>query len=432
MTETPSEKPATRLDATDGALAAEIFAEIARRSPDTRGVSRPAWSAKETEILDYLTARAEAEGLTVTADALDNRVFSHPEDAQATPYTLIGSHVDTVPVGGNYDGLAGVVAGLLCLIHEKRAGRRFPRPVRVIALRGEESAWFGPCYTASKALTGCITDDDLGALHKGDGRPLADHMRDLGIDTAPLTAGAPLLTLSDIRDYIELHIEQAPLLVREKRPAAVVTGIRGNLRLKDIRAIGEAGHSGAVPREYRRDPVMATAQLLAQLDTLWGEAVATGTDLVMTSGMISTDPTHHAMARIPDRLTFSLEIRSQDRDTIDRFEAILHDEISRISARTGVRFELPRPIRNAPAKLDAKVQAALLKAMQTAGQAPYAMPSGGGHDAAVFANAGVPAGMVFVRSRGGSHNPEESMEMDDLIAASSIILSHVTEQEATA
>ncbi|MHA7874208.1 hydantoinase/carbamoylase family amidase [Roseivivax sp.] len=414
----------------DAALAEELFAEIATRSPDTRGVSRPAWSAKETEILDYLTARAEAEGLVVTADALDNRVFCLPEDAGRTPYRLIGSHVDSVPVGGNYDGLAGVIAGLVCLIHQRRAGRGFARPLRVIAMRGEESAWFGPCYMASKALTGTLTPEELEAPHKGDGKPLSAHMAALGVDVTPIAEGRGLLPLDEIAEYLELHIEQGPLLVGEDRPAAVVTGIRGNLRLKEVRALGEPGHSGAVPRSYRRDPVMATAKLLARLDDLWAREVAEGGDLVMTSGMMSTDPQHHAMARIPDSLTFSFEIRSQHPETLARVEAALHDEIARLTEETGVTFELPRPIRNAPAEVDAALHEALLAAMERAGQAPYAMASGGGHDAAIFANAGVPTGMVFVRSRGGSHNPDESMEVADLLAGAEILLAHVATEGA--
>jgi N-carbamoyl-L-amino-acid hydrolase len=254
-------------------------------------------------------------------------VFSLPEDRHASPYTLIGSHVDSVPVGGNFDGLAGVIAGLICLIHQRRAGRRFARPVRVIAMRGEESAWFGPCYTASKALTGGLAEDDLAARHKEDGRTLAEHMADVGVDIAPVQAGEPLMDLTEIREYLELHIEQGPLLLGDDRAAAVVTGIRGNLRLKEIVAHGEAGHSGAVPREYRRDPVMATARLLAAMDQLWAAEVAAGTDLVMTTGMIGTDPAHHAMARIPDSVTFSFEIRSQSADTLARIEKAFHEMV---------------------------------------------------------------------------------------------------------
>lgn len=410
----------------DTAFAEEILTDIAAMSRDTRGVSRPAWSNKETEVLDYLAGRARDEGLVVWSDPLDNRVLCLPSDEGEFHYTLIGSHVDSVPAGGNFDGLAGVVAGLICLVHMRRAGKRFPRPVRVIAMRGEESAWFGPCYTASKALCGDLDESDLASAHQGDGRSLAEHMADIGVDLAPVRAGKPLMDLAEIAEYLELHIEQGPLLVGDDRAAAVITGIRGNLRLKDIVAHGEAGHSGAVPRSYRRDPVMATAHLLAAMDDLWAGEVESGADLVMTTGMIGTDPAHHAMARIADRVTFSYEMRSQSQDTLDRVEAAFREELDRLTDRTGVRFELPNPIRNAPATLAPEVQAQLLAAMERAGQQRYAMPSGGGHDAAVFANAGVPAGMVFVRSRGGSHNPAESMDLDDLIAGAAIFLAHAT------
>lgn len=420
-------RPAAALvfTASEAGLAAELFADIARMSQDTRGVSRPAWSAREAEVLDYLCARATEEGLENWADDLGNRMFCLPGDRGASPYTLIGSHADSVPAGGNFDGLAGIVAGLICLVHQHRTGRRFARPVRVIAIRGEESAWFGPCYTASKALMGCLTAEDLAARHKGDGRSLSEHMAEIGVPTAPLEAGQPLMDVADIAEYLELHIEQGPLLAALGKPAAIVTGIRGNLRLKEIVAHGEAGHSGAVPREYRRDPVMAVARLLTEMDDLWAQELEAGHDLVMTSGMISTDPAHHAMARIADEVRFSFELRSQSPQTLARLEAAFHARLEAITARSGVRFALPEPIRNAPAALDAALHNSLMAAMARSGQEPCAMASGGGHDAAIFSNAGVRAGMVFVRSRGGSHNPDEAMETDDMLAGAAIMLAHL-------
>jgi N-carbamoyl-L-amino-acid hydrolase len=419
--------PQSRFTADEHALASALFANIAQISADTRGVSRPAWSAKETEVLDYLSDVATKEGLAVWPDALDNRIFSLPEDHKATSYLLLGSHVDSVPMGGNFDGLAGVVAGLICLIHQARSGQRFARPVRLIAMRGEESAWFGPCYMASKALTGTLSQDELAAAHRGDGLSLAEHMTAMGIDTAPIAAGQPLMSMNAITEYIELHIEQGPLLTAEHCPAAVVTGICGNLRFKSIMARGEAGHSGAVPRAYRHDPVMATAKLLATMDQHWAQALEADDDLVMTAGMIGTDPASHSMARIPDEVTFSFEVRSQSQATMDRLEALLYQEMGRISEETGVAFDLPAAIRTAPAALDTALQARLLNAQTQTGQKPMAIASGGGHDAAIFANAGVRAGMVFVRSEGGSHNPAEAMTIEDLIAGASILLAYANQ-----
>ncbi len=406
------------------ALVRDLFETIAEMSLDVAGVSRPAFSNKETEVLDHLRAWAEGQGLHVAEDAGRNLLFNLPRDVEAARFVLIGSHVDTVPQGGNFDGLAGVVAGLVCLLRTRDEGP-LPRPLKAIAMRGEESAWFGPCYIASKAMTGTLNADELDATHKGDGRSLEAHMRDVGIDTAPLRAKAPLTDLSRILEYIELHIEQGPLLIEKKLPAAVVSGIRGNLRHRAVRCIGEAGHSGAVPRAYRRDPVLAVADLLVRLDESWLTILQKGDDMVLTCGMVGTDPAHHALSRIADEVVFSLDIRSQSANVLDQMRALTDQEMRQVARERKVRFEPDGEMSVAPALMDSAIVAGLSDAMGRAGLEPFVMPSGGGHDAAVFANAGVPTGMIFVRNENGSHNPDEAMEIDDFLVACDIIFGHL-------
>ncbi len=251
------------------ALAAQLFDEIGSFSADTAGFSRPAYSDIETKTLHYLEEYARRAGLAVAYDEGQNAIFSLPEDAAAEKYILIGSHVDTVPNGGNFDGLAGVIAGLLCLLRARQSGQRFKKPVKVIAMRAEESAWFGPCYIASKALLGQLQDSELEARHKADGRSLGAHMADMGIDMSRVEKQLPLLDPKTVTAYLELHIEQGPLLVEKQVPAAVVSGIRGNVRYRNIRCISVPGHSGAVPRAYRKDPVLAMVDLLSRLDESW-------------------------------------------------------------------------------------------------------------------------------------------------------------------
>ena len=402
----------------------DVFDRIAVMSPDVAGVSRPAFSDRETEVLDHLRVWAEGQGLHVEEDAGRNLFFSLPQDAGAKRFVLIGSHVDTVPQGGNFDGLAGVIAGLVCLMRARDEGP-LPRAMKAIAMRGEESAWFGPCYIASKALTGTLAAAELDATHKGDGRSLEDHMADVGIDTGPLRAKAPLMDLSQILEYIELHIEQGPLLVEKKVPAAVVSGIRGNIRHRAIRCIGEAGHSGAVPRAYRRDPVLAMADLLVRLDESWLTILQKGDDMVLTCGMLGTDPAHHALSRIADEVTFSLDIRSQSADVLDQMRNLTDQEMRQVARERKVRFDAGEEMSVAPALMDPGVVASLSEAMRRTGLDPFVMPSGGGHDAAVFANAGVPTGMVFVRNENGSHNPDEAMTIDDFLVACDIMFSHL-------
>lgn len=408
-------------------MAARLFDGIAAFSADAAGVSRPAFSSIETKTLKYLEDYAREKGISVQYDAGRNAVFSLPEAADASKYVLVGSHVDSVPNGGNFDGLAGVIAGLLCLARAKHQNVRFTKPVKVIAMRAEESAWFGPCYIASKALLGMLEDDELSAVHKGDGRELGAHMADIGINMNRVRQHMPLIDPKSIESYIELHIEQGPLLIEKNIPAAVVSGIRGNIRHKKVRCIGEPGHSGAVPRAYRKDSVLAMADLLSRLDESWLTILQKGEDLVLTSGMVGTDPEKHALTRIPDLVEFSLDFRSQSAEALNAMRNLLKQEMQSVERERGVKFELDVEIYTAPALCDDKIVAGLSASMAKVNLSPFTMPSGGGHDAAVFANAGIPSAMIFVRNRNGSHNPDEAMEISDLIAGTNIIFNYLTE-----
>ena len=406
--------------------AAYLFDTVAAMSPDEEGVSRPAFSGIETRTLEFLVGFAREEGLVAWYDAGCNARFCLPGDEEAERYVVVGSHVDSVPFGGNFDGLAGVVAALLCLIRARREGTRFAFPVHALAMRGEESAWFGPCYISSKVLTGTLEASELEAPHKGDGRSLDAHMADVGVPMDKVRKRIPLGDIAAMMAYLELHIEQGPLLIGKKIPAAVVSGIRGNIRHRAIRCVGEAGHSGAVPRAYRRDPVLAVADLLTRLDESWSTILNKGDDLVLTSGIVQTDPAKHAMSRIPDSITFSLDIRSQHPQTLDAMRDLLKAEMRQIEKERKVRFEVDREMRVEPAQCDPHLVSELSAAMERAGQEPFVMASGGGHDAAVFAGAGVPSAMVFVRNRNGSHNPAEAMDLADFIAATDVVHEFLT------
>ncbi|MBO6902875.1 MAG: Zn-dependent hydrolase [Rhizobiaceae bacterium] len=408
-------------DRDDIRIAGALFDEIAARTADVEGVSRPAFSDIETRTLALLVDFAREHGLETWYDAGGNANFCLPAHREAERFTVVGSHVDSVPFGGNYDGLAGVVAGLVCLVRASSHKASKIRPLHVLAMRGEESAWFGPCYIGSKALTGKLSASELAARHKGDGRSLAEHMADVGIAMDDVRAGKPLIDLSRIEAYIELHIEQGPLLIGKNIPAAIVSGIRGNIRHRAIRCLGEAGHSGAVPRAFRRDPVLAMADLLVRLDESWSTILQKGDDLVLTSGVVGTDPERHAMSRIPDEITFSLDMRSQSAATLEEMRTLLSEEMRQVERDRKVRFEVDEELYSQPALCDPALVAGLETAMERSGQAPFVMPSGGGHDAAVFGAAGIPAAMVFVRNQNGSHNPKEAMELPDFIAAVDIL-----------
>lgn len=406
-------------------LAATLFRAIAELSRDREGVSRPAFSKIETKVLDHLAEFAGRSGLDVWFDAGLNAHFCLPGDRDASRYLLIGSHVDSVPRGGNYDGLAGVVAGLMCLVRLAEIPRRLRLPLHVIAMRAEEGAWFGPCYIGSKVLTGQLDANELAAVHRGDKRTLADHMAACGIPVERVVERQPLIDLTRVAEYLELHIEQGPLLIGKNLPVAAVSGIRGNIRFSEIVCRGEPGHSGAVPRAYRRDTVLAVADLLTRLDESWATILNKGADLVLTCGVISTDPAHHAVTRIPDEVRFSLDIRSQNAATLSEMQQLLDSEIREVSRDRKVTFELGHETKVMPAVCDPKIVEKLQLAMEAAEQDPFVMASGGGHDAAVFSEVGIPSAMVFVRNRNGSHNPAEDMEIADFITGVDVLFQYL-------
>jgi N-carbamoyl-L-amino-acid hydrolase len=215
--------------------------------------------------------------------------------------------------------------------------------------------------------------------------------------------------------YLELHIEQGPVMVARGWPVAAVTGIRGNVRHNRVRCIGEAGHSGAVPRWLRKDAVLAVAQLLSRMDEHWRVLLQMGMDLVMTSGICTTPAQSHAVSVIPGEVQFSFEARSQDAATLERFHQLMQDECRAIGADRGVRFEFDDRLYTAPATMDEGWIQRFEAVAARAGRTLERIPSGAGHDAAVFAAAGIPASMLFVRNAHGSHNPQEAMDIDDFL-----------------
>lgn len=406
-------------DEEDRRFAAELFEEVGRLSAAGRGVSRPCYSETETAALELIAAAARAAGLATRMDGAAHLLVELPGPAGAPAYWT-GSHVDTVPEGGNYDGLAGVIAGLLCLRKAKQRGDNV-RPLTLLCMRGEEAVYFGRPYLGSALMFGLLGDEDLARPHRNTGRALRDYLRETGVDLARVERGEPIVNAGDIGAWFELHIEQGPVLLARGLPVGVVTGIRGNLRHANAHCIGVPGHSGAVPREMRHDAVLALAHLLSRLDDRWGELVREGTDLVMTTGEIGTNPEEHALTRIPGDVRFSLDIRSQSTAVMEDFYAYAREEMDRLQRERGVRFDLDTRIFTEPAAIDAQL-AGRLRSVCDGLAIPYMdIGSGAGHDAAVFAKSGVPSAMVFVRNDHGSHNPDEAMEIDDFMLGTEVL-----------
>jgi N-carbamoyl-L-amino-acid hydrolase len=204
-------------------------------------------------------------------------------------------------------------------------------------------------------------------------------------------------------------------MVARELPTAIVTGIRGNLRHRRVVCRGEAGHSGTVPRWLRRDAVFAVSDLLMRLDEHWSRLLERGLDLVVTAGVCCTDSERQAISRIPGEVYFSFEVRSQSYETLEGFYELFHSECRAVSVQRSVSFEFDERVYSEPARMNEGIINRLKKFSEQLGFQTELIPSGAGHDAAVFANAGIPSGMIFVRNRNGSHNPDEAMSLDDFM-----------------
>lgn len=407
--------------AIDTKLCEKLFAQLRAATGDGVGITRESFGPGELLALDIVEELAREFGLTAERDAAANLVVTLAGSEPDLPFLACGSHLDSVPQGGNFDGAAGVIAGLAVLAGMRREGIVPRRTLKLFGLRGEESAWFGKAYMGSSALFGLLAPDDLAAPHAVTGRLLADCMCDVGADVDRIARGEVLLDPRRVAAWVELHIEQGPVLVARELPIGIVTGIRGNIRHRVVECVGEAGHSGAVPRWLRRDAVFATAELITHLDRHWRTLLEQGRDLVVTSGVMSTDSSEHAIARIPGMLRLSFEVRSQSQETLEAFYDLFVSECASIGEERGVEFKLDRRLQSAPAVMDSVWVERLRAAARSLGLPDEPIPSGAGHDAAVFANAGIPSAMIFVRNENGSHNPYEDMKISDFMAGVAVM-----------
>lgn len=403
-------------------MAAEMFDRLARETADPPGVTRASFGRGEACAHRLAAEAARAMALEVTHDAAGNQYMTWPGRDRAAPRILIGSHMDSVHHGGNFDGAAGVVAGLAAVKALKDAGFAPARDIVVMAIRAEEMVWFPTPYCGSRMAFGLLDPADYHAVRRSDdGRALAEHMREEGFDPDALKAGGRPLDPADIHCFIEAHIEQGPVLEAQGVPLGVVTGIRGNLRYPACRVIGRYDHAGAVPRAWRHDAVLAATAFVSELERLWDRNDAAARDFVATVGAFWTDPAMHGVTRIPGAVRFTMDLRSLDDAVLADADAAVRAAAARIGAARGVEIDLGSHTHAPPAAMAPAMQAALTQAARACETPALAMASGGGHDCATFSWMGVACGMLFIRNQNGSHNPDEAMDLADFAAAARVL-----------
>ena len=399
-------------------LAVSLFEALSRATRRGRGIVRDSYGAGEQAAHDLARSTARTIGLEVSVDAIGNLSMTLPGRDRRAPRILIGSHLDSVPQGGNYDGATGVVAGLSALSALRRAGHVPEFDLSVMAIRAEESAWFDVAYLGSAGAFGLLDPACLATPRSDNGHTLEATLRQQGFDPEAIRERRRLLDPSGIRAYLELHIEQGPTLVARGLPAAVVSGIRGCKRFRNARCTGTYAHSGAVDRPYRQDAVAATVALLHHMETVWLQQEAAGADLVLTCGELYTDAAMHGPSKIAGETRFVLDLRSLSEATMAAVATEARAAAARISTAYRVAIDLGMTSDSPAALMDSRLRTRLMSLLET----PFEMPSGAGHDAAVFAKVGIPSAMIFVRNDNGSHNADEAMALEDFAVGTRALL----------
>ncbi len=395
-----------------------LFDELRENTTNGRGIRRDAYGKGENFAHHLLAATARSLGLDVAYDGALNMYMTLKGRDRSAQRIIVGSHLDSVEDGGNFDGAAGVISGLAALAALKSIGVQPQSDITAAAFRAEESIWFATSLFGSRAALGDVPAGILDNLKRVDtGRTLGDHITECVGNLDALRAGNAFLQPKAIKAYLEIHIEQGPVLEAEGIPVGIVTGVRGNSRRTAAKVLGEYNHCGGVPQEYRHDAVVAASELVHRLDETWREWTKKQKDMAFTVGRMFTNPEKHALVNISGEVTFSLDIRSVDQNLLTELENHVESLCDQIAKEKGVKFDLGPPIRSPVGVVEPSIVKRLVEGAEKLKIHHRLMPSGASHDAAAFARAGVPMGMIFVRNKNGSHNPDEAMEIADLMEA---------------
>jgi N-carbamoyl-L-amino-acid hydrolase len=388
------------------------LAELSRfgRNPQG-GVSRVAYSPADIEGRAYAMDLMRAAGLSVRVDPAGNILGRREGTLPDAPPLLFGSHIDSVPEGGNYDGDVGSLAAIEVAQTLGERGYRNRHPLEVVIWADEESG-----LTGSRAFIGDLSDEELRAPGR-DGISLAEKIRRIGGDPSRIAEAkhAP----GSVAAYVELHIEQGGILDREGIQIGIVEGIVG-IHHYDVTITGFANHAGTTPMDRRQNALLAASELVLAVDRIVrarpGRQVGTVGRLIVKPGAPNV---------IPGEVQLTVELRDLSMDTIESLWGEIHQELQRITARYGTRFTFFKQHSNEAALSDPRVRQVIADAVRDLGLSSKAMPSGAGHDAQDLARI-CPMGMIFVPSVNGiSHSPAEFTRPEDVTNGANVLLQTV-------
>lgn len=386
------------------------------REPGVPGINRPGFSDADMQARRFMSERMRAAGLSVSMDAVGN--LSGVWETGTGPRVMAGSHLDTVPMGGLFDGALGVCAALECVRTLRDRGARPAHPIEVIGTAEEEGRFGG--MLGSQALSGNVSPDWLEAAVDEKGQRLCDAMRAQGF--APERYATARRDAATVKAFLELHIEQGPVLEHAGMPVGVVDVISGCFNWT-VRLEGETNHAGTTPMELRRDAFAGLAGFAAEIPAII--TACGGEQTRVTIGAVEVKPNYpHS---IPGEAVFSLVGRDTKLPTMQRLADECRRRIDRMAEAHQLKISIAEQSWLEPQACDEEIVALLSQQAEGLGLSYKVMPSGGGHDTQFMAQL-TKAGLIFVPSIGGiSHAPEENTAWGDIEAGANLLVNAMAE-----
>jgi allantoate deiminase len=373
---------------------------------DSGGVTRPGYSAEEKEAKELVIKWMKNAGLTVTADGAGN-VFGRLEGNTEGPSIASGSHVDSVPNGGHFDGPLGVLSALEVVESWKETGYIPEKPYEVVIFSDEEGSRFKSSLTGSRAFMGQLKPEEMDSLRDENGKSFRDVLNEYGSSAeACLKAGE---NRREIETFVEVHIEQGKVLERENQPVGVVKGIAGPASL-EVTFTGEAGHAGNTPMAGRKDPLVAASLFVAAIEKFPMQVSDTA---VATVGKLNVHP--NGFNVIAQKVILTVDIRDIFEETRDQLLDQIKTKAVKIAEERSIDVQMKLNAKIKPLPINESLQAGIAESLTKFNINPVYIPSGAGHDTMIVGTE-MPAAMLFVRSRDGiSHNPREWTSLNDCV-----------------
>ena len=376
------------------------------------GNNRLALTDADKEGRDLVVTWMRDLGLDVSIDSIGNVTAVQPDVGEGPP-VMMGSHIDTVATGGKYDGNLGVLAALEVIETAIERGVELERPLAAAFFTNEEGSRFPPDMMGSLCYTGGLTVEEAMSTTDADGASVGDELDRIGYrGPVPCPGPAPYA-------FVELHIEQGPVLERDGMRIGAVTGVQG-ISWTEVNITGQSNHAGTTPMSMRRDAGLAAGELVVAVRRIASEM---GGTQVATVGALRLHP--DLVNVVAARARLVIDMRNTDDDDLQSAERRLLAEVRRIAESEDVEIDTKWVARFEPVVFDPRVVGLVESNAAALGLSVRRMPSGAGHDAQILAGV-CPAGMVFVPSvKGISHNPAEHTEPDDLVAGANVLLNTV-------